>query len=382
MFQALISGMAAFVGINAVGAANRKFYDNMDSSETIKFNTSCIWVLITSVIGVFLFLLLFNEWLQTLLNITSSWIFIALVVCIFNFLIHLRLGQWQVRGEAKKYGVLQVSNSILNLFFTLVLVVIVSLGGSGRVYSYVFSAGAMAIISLILLHKGRLISYKKPEIKHVKEIVKFGFPLIPHVFGIFLLTILDRVIINDRLGLQSAGVYMLAAQISMALLIIFDAINKAYLPWLFDKLSNGNMRDKQQIVKATYIYFIILLFIGLLGFLLGPHFVVLIAGENYKSAGDIIGWLILGQVFGGMYLMVTNYIFYSKETSMLSLVTISTGVFNVFLVYSLVDLYGMVGAGYSFCFSMFMRFIFTWFVAAKKVDMPWFSTSLHKTIKR
>ena len=69
--------------------------------------------------------------------------------------------------------------------------------------------------------------------------------------------------------------------------------------------------------------------------------------------------------------MVTNYIFYSKETKLLSLVTIFTGALNVLLLYVLIPIFGLKGAAYSFCISMSIRFLVTWSIASKKVKMPW-----------
>ena len=78
----------------------------------------------------------------------------------------------------------------------------------------------------------------------------------------------------------------------------------------------------------------------LLAFLIGPWLVTFIAGEEYSRAGEVIGWLALGQGFQGMYLMVTNYIFYSKKTGMLSVVSLSTGLLNLILLIFLVKVLG------------------------------------------
>ena len=180
------------------------------------------------------------------------------------------------------------------------------------------------------------------------------------------------------MGVGAAGIYLLAVQLSSALSIIFDAINKAYVPWLFENLTKNDTAIKFSIVKNTYKYFVLLSVVAVLGFIIGPWGVTFIAGDNFSKAATIIGWLLLGQVFSGMYLMVTNYIFYSKETKLLSLVTIFTGALNVLLLYMLVPMFGLKGAAYSFCASMLIRFIMTWLLANKKVKMPWLFIQVSK----
>ncbi|TWU69332.1 hypothetical protein AYI74_06065 [Shewanella algae] len=229
----------------------------------------------------------------------------------------------------------------------------------------------MGGVCFILLLKGEHLKIVLPKLSDIKNALDFGVPLIPHVFGVFLLSSVDRIIIGHELGLSSAGIYMLAVQVSMALNLIFNSINKAYVPWLYKSLSENNYEIKLYIVKNTYLYFLSLAFIAILGFTLAPIVIGFVVGDKFKIASEYIGWLILGQVFTGMYLMVTNYIFYSKETKILSLITILSGMLHVFMLFLLTPKFGLYGACYSFVFCMAIRFLLVWYLAAKKIKMPW-----------
>ena len=111
----------------------------------------------------------------------------------------------------------------------------------------------------------------------------------------------------------------------------------------------------------------------MLSFFIGPPLIVLIAGEKYEEAGKVIGWLALGQGFQGMYLMVTNYVFYSKRTGLLSVASISSGALNLVLLVVLVRIFGLEGAAIAFATSMGIRFLLTWWIANKRHPMPWFN---------
>lgn len=379
MFQLLIGGLAGFVGLNTVGAAGRKFYDkNISKSELAIYNTNCLWILLFTAVVIVLLTLLFNKEIALLLSIPNHWLYLAITISFSSFILQFRLSQWQIRGEAKKYGVLQVSNSLFNLCGSLIFVVTLSMGAQGRIDALFITGIITAIISFYLLITHELITFSLPNKKSIYEALNFGAPLVPHIFGAFLLSSADRYVINDSLGLGAAGVYLLAVQLSSALSIIFDAINKAYVPWLFENLTKNDTAIKFSIVKNTYKYFVLLSVVAVLGFIIGPWGVTFVAGDNFSKAATIIGWLLLGQVFSGMYLMVTNYIFYSKETKLLSLVTIFTGALNVLLLYVLVPMFGLKGAAYSFCASMLIRFLMTWLLANKKVKMPWLLTRTNK----
>lgn len=105
---------------------------------------------------------------------------------------------------------------------------------------------------------------------------------------------------------------------------------------------------------------------------MAPPLLILIAGEKYSAAVDVIGWLALGQAFHGMYMMVTNYIFYSKRTGLLSLSTITAGLINVWLLMILIPFMGLKGAAIAFAISQSIKFLLTWYIAHLRHPMPWF----------
>lgn len=371
MFQVLTAGLLGFVGFNTVGAAARKYFDKCNRNEIKIYNFNCFYVLFFSSLFLFFLILIFGGDIAEKLSIPYQWLHFALVFSIATFFIQFRLTQWQIRESSKSYALLQVSYSLVNFMFSLFFVAFLMKGGEGRVLSIVISALIMAAFSYCYLMKSRVMIISKLNVKYIKESLSFGLPLVPHVFGMFLLSSIDRVFITKDIGLKEAGIYMIAFQLSLGLQVVFDAINKAYTPYLYKKLKENSKQEKLKIVRATYAYFIALMFLAMLGFLLGPLFITLISTKEYYQAKDVIGFLILGQVFNGMYLMVTNYVFYSKDTLQLSLVTITSGLINIALLIVFIPLYELQGAAYAFCISTCIRFVLTWLLACYKVDMPW-----------
>lgn len=374
MFQTLLGALGAFVGTTFVGAANRKFYDsNIDKKGMAEFIGSCIQLTFIFSIFVFLVLFVFQDEFSEWLSLQPSYVLLAVIVSFCMVIINLRLGQWQIRKKAFKYGVLQISQSLFNMLLSLLLVVVLLKGAEGRINAQIITSIVFAVIALIFLKKDNLLNIFTWRKNYLSEVLKFGIPLMPHIAGGFLLTTVDRFVINKEIGLSEAGIYMVAVQLTAAIGIIFDAINKAYVPWLFEKLTADNLQQKQKIVKLTYIWFSLIITGVVLAFFIGPPIVVFIAGEHYAEAGKVVGWLVLGQGFQGMYLMVTNYIFYSKKTGLLSFASISSGILNLVLLIVLVRFFGLEGAAIAFATSMGIRFLLTWWIAQKRHPMPWFS---------
>lgn len=374
MFQTLLAALSAVTGLSVQGAANRKYYDlDLTREQLRRFIGACLQVLMLSSSVVFLVIMPFHTELARWLGLEPNWVLWAVIASAGSFIVNIRLGQWQVRKQAKPYGILQISQSLFNLLLSLVLVVIMSQGAEGRITAQIWVNTAFAMFALYLLHKDKLLGLTSWSPDYIKEALAFGVPLIPHVAGIFLLNSVDRIVINSQLGLSQAGIYMVAAQLSMVMALVFDAINKAYVPWLFERLKSDIAAEKQKIVKYTYLYFALALLVAALAFAIGPFAVTLIAGNKYAEAGQIIGWLALGQAFNGMYLMITNYIFYSKRTGLLSLASISSGLINVALLLILINFFDLTGAAMALSISMAIRFGLSWWVAQRRHPMPWFN---------
>lgn len=371
MYQVLLVALGGLVGLSVHGAARVKYYDDEISRvELGQFIASCFQILVMTSLGILLVVLPLRHVLAEWLGLTPGWVIWAVVASAAGFVVEMRLGQWQVRKLAWHYGALQVGRSLVNAGMSLLLVVVLLQGASGRIDAQNWTIVAAALVALWLLAKDRLlVKAWRPE--YIREALRFGVPLIPHVFGLFLLGTVDRIMIATKLGLTEAGIYMVAVQLTLAMAIVFAAINNAYVPWLFERLKRNEEAEKRQIVRYTYLYFIVVLVIAGLAFLVGPWLVPWIAGERYAAAGRLVGWLALGQAFAGMYLMVTNYIFFSKRTGLLSLVTISSGVLNILLLVVLIDHLGMKGAAIAFALAMGTRFLLTWWVAYKRYPMPW-----------
>ncbi len=228
MFQVMLGALSAFVGVVFVGAASRKYYDsNLDNESLAEFIGSCIQLIAIFSIVVFSVLFIFQQQFSEWLSLKPNYVLFAVLVASFSAIIRIRLGQWQVKKQAVKYGALQISQSLLNMILSLILVVVLLKGAEGRINAQIIVSSVFLAIALYLLKKDNLLKIFTWRKDYLAEALKFGMPLMPHIAGGFLLTTVDRIVINREIGLAEAGIYMVAVQLTAAVGIVFDAINKA-----------------------------------------------------------------------------------------------------------------------------------------------------------
>ena len=371
VFQVWVALIGAFCGLSVHGAATRKYYDfDQPDKQMGEFISACLSILLLSSSFVFLLVLPFSFWISKTIGLSWHWLMIGIPFAFCNFLVQIRLGQWQVRKQPKKFGVFQISMGLGNMMLSLILVVALTMGVDGRLMGYSGAILTFGLLAVLLLKRDGLI---KPVIRfdYVKEALSYGVPLIPHVMGAFLLVTIDRAVISSKLGLDAAGHYMVAAQLAMVMGIFVESVNKAYVPWLYGKLKDGSQSSKVSVVKFTYGYGAFLVFCAVLAFLIGGEVLVFLAGDRYQPAALLLGWLILAKCMHGMYYTATSYIFYSKRTGLIAKITITTGILNVIMLVLLIDIFGLVGAAWASALSMSIQWLVTWLVAAYLVNMPW-----------
>jgi len=76
-------------------------------------------------------------------------------------------------------------------------------------------------------------------------------------------------------------------------------------------------------------------------------------------------------LFQGFYFMVTNYIFYSKKTYVLSIITITSVIFISILNYFLILKIGILGSAYAMLSIWIFQFLIVFCFSNKIYPMPW-----------
>ncbi len=278
---------------------------------------------------------------------------------------------FQAKKEPINFGKYKISMSIVNISLTLLFVLVFSYGWEGRLFGIVGSFGLFTLIGFIILIKLKLLKLKICIVS-IKKSLAFGVPLIPHsIAGVFLI-MSDRVFLVNMLSESSVGIYSVAFQISSVVTILFGSINQAWAPNLFEKLNqNPSIIEKKEIVKTTYKIMLLMFGITVVSLFVLPYIFDIFIDESYSEGKYIMDYIIIAFLFQGFYYMVTNYIFYSKKTHLLSYITFSMLIIVFISNFILIGLYGIIGAAYTMIIIWILFFFVTWLVSNRVYPMPW-----------
>lgn len=370
MFGIVLSIMGAFTGLSVHGAVSVRYFQ-MEKEQLAQFIGACGTILVASTALTFVAVVAFAGPLAGWTGLPVDWLLVAIVLSGLQFLVNIRLVLYQVTGQAVRYGVFQIGQTLLNAALSLVLILSAGLAWQGRLIGQGVAIAVFGLAALYLMHREGFMRRPRQLRARAGDALRFGVPLVPHALGALLIAAVDRVVITRQLGLASAGVYMVALQMGQVIGLLADSVNKAYAPWLMKRLADADNVPRRAIVRGTYLYFAGIVAVALAVGGLSPWFLPYLVGPSFEQASHIVVYTTLGFAFTGCYYMVTNYIFFASKTSILAVITAVVGVLNVPLTIGLVKMSGTVGAAQAFMLTQALSFVATWWLAHRTHPMPW-----------
>jgi O-antigen/teichoic acid export membrane protein len=366
MFLAVCALLQAFTGLSIHGAVGVEFFKR-DKGSFPTYVGSCMSILGTSTVVAAAVVLAASPWLSKISDLSAGWLVLAVFVGCTQFLSLTRLSIWQSAGEPLRYGVFQVLQTSVNAVLSLYLVLILRWGADGRIWGIVIATILSGLVALASLHRGGWIRWKL-KADFARDALKFGLPLIPHTLGAIAVATADRFILTNKIGVSATGMYVVGVQLAMPMAILGDSINRAFVPWLYEKLAQN---DDMACVAGSY------LFIGaaLIAFVAYAACVWLfgekIVGSVYSEATPIALLLVFAGFFQIAYYAVANYFFYAHRTGTLTIITSVSGALYVLAAWLTVDSFGMYGLAVCFLITQLTIFTLVWIAAAKIRRMPW-----------
>lgn len=369
MFQVYLQIVAPFVGVNAYSALSVDYF-RYDERERRALIRTAVNLAALSTGGCFLVLAVSEPLLVRTLGLPAEWLFVGILTAAAQFVVTLVLTLWQMEGRALWYGVFQIMLTATNVIVSLFLVIAVGMRWQGMLIGVATASAVFALVGLGVLARRGALGLRLDR-KYTIEILKFGIPLIPHALGAWVIAATDRLLITNMVGMAATGEYVVGYQIGMVIGVLQDAFNRAWTPFLFERLTRGGASVKASLVRYTYIYFIVIsvLVAGLS--LVAPPAMSVFVGKAFGGATKFVFWIALGYGVNGMYKMVVNYVFYVKKTHILSWLTVGAAVLNVVLNLLLIRALGPVGAAVATAVSFAALFAAAWVLSARVYPMPW-----------
>lgn len=324
--------------------------------------------------GLFLFLIiltiltsvsfLFSHKISNFANLPFFWFLLIIMIVALQFFTTLRKSLWQISDKPQKYAYFSIGLSLIKNLSGLLIIVYTSFGWKGIIIGHLIGQFVFFIYSLSTFFKEKLI-VNIFSVDNIIDLLKIGTPLSLHRFGAWLSDSLNRIVIGSLIGVSATGSYGIGATFGIIVTIIQDAFNRAYVPYLFKNLKIYSEEVRKKLVKTTIYFYLVLLIIASFISFFGYFFVGYIFGDQYNETKHFIVPLVFAAGFNGLYKIHANYIFFTKKTYKLMLITLLMGFVNIVLVYYLVQSYEILGAAYATFLIQLISYLMTFYISNK-----------------
>lgn len=243
------------------------------------------------------------------------------------------------RVEERSLGFVAASltNILLTVAATVLLVVVLERGAVGVIVGN--------FTGTLLVYLG-LLGYRRYQLgfqfsrRLLREMNRFGLPLVPSALALWLLNFSDRFLLNGLADTGEVGVYSIAVRIASALMLLLVAFRMAWPAFAYSISDDDEARNTYSLV-LTYLVYVASWLALTLG-LLAPWLVRLL-DPAYARASPLVAPLAFATVAYAAYVVVAIGVGRAKQTQFNWVITGAGALVSVALNLILVPRYGAEG---------------------------------------
>ena len=260
----------------------------------------------------------------------------------------------------------------LNIYF----IVFCNLGVLGILLSTLITASSTTLILVVPINVKIGIKFSWAKIK---EMAKFGLPLIPTQFGAFIVHLSDRFFIKGYCSIADAGLYSLGYKFgAIPSNFISAPFNQVWQPRRFEIYKEPNAEET---FGRIFTYFVGLIFFAGLGVsVLTKDVLILMADEKYWSAYKIVPIIVLATTIFTFHYHLNMGILIAKKTKYLAYINFSNGGLILILNFLLIPRYGVYGAAYATLIAFIYKIALTYYFSSKYYKISFESLRIAKIL--
>jgi len=241
----MVALLGSFMLLSAPGAINLEYFRQDQGEEN--FPTYISSALVNPLI-LFLILtgltFLIGPTIASWLKISVHWIYLIPLLSLTTLLPQVISIIYQARSQPFQYAAYNLSMTVLDLLFSILLIVGLSMNWEGRLIGNFGTKILFGLLAFFLLYRSGLLRFKF-NWSYSKDALFFGLPLILHILSANVMDLSDQLFIREMVGRDELGVYSIGYKVGMIILILQAAVVMAWQPFLFGKLKTITQEKKK-----------------------------------------------------------------------------------------------------------------------------------------
>ena len=348
-----------YLAYGCFNTAMVRFEDDRDSY------IASVQGLCTVLAGAFLviYLPLRHYWNQ-IFELPTEMVLLMVAEVVGMFALSCWYGKLRFVYKYKQVALLTLLISVISPLIAYFLVMAGPEKGYARIIGYaavtIAFGGALYVWNL---YRGKTFYHEK----YWRYALSFHVPLIPYYLSQVVFNQSDRIMISHYCGKEKAAIYGVACSLALVLTFVLNAINDAYVPWIFKKLKTGETKENHKIANMLALLMAVLL-LGVIA--LAPEIILVLAGKQYWEACFAVAPVAMSMLLLFYAQLFINIQFYYEEKGKLVYASVGAAVLNVVLNALLIPKMGYIAAAYTTLFS-YLVFAGANYVAMRLTMKKW-----------
>ncbi|MBN2009924.1 polysaccharide biosynthesis C-terminal domain-containing protein, partial [candidate division KSB1 bacterium] len=307
-------------------------------------------------------------------NEFSLYLKIISFTCFFQITSLIPFQIYRAKLQSVKFIVVSIIGFVIQIILNIYLVVGLKLGVKGVLIGNAVSTLAIFLVNIALTKE---VLFLNISLVQLKDLVKFGMPLILVAIANWILQISDRILLEKLASTEELGLYSLGFRFaSILLVVVIGPFSTAWGAYCFQIAKKENAKEVFSKV-ATY-WLLILSFFGIGLLVFSPLVIKIMAAQPFWRAQKVLLPLIFMGVVSGMYTILDLGVNIAKKTKYMAYI-VGVGAFvNVALNYLLIPGYGMLGAAFASFFTFVLIMAITYHVSQRLYFIPFEKMKLFK----
>lgn len=264
---------------------------------------------------------------------------LAILNNFFDVLSIIPLVVYRVNDNAKSFVLVNVSRTIFQYLFVLLLLVKYDMGLIGSYYGKLLANIPFLVIFIIIIIKNSNFRF---DFKILKKALKFSIPLLPGSISYILITLSDRVILERYISLNDLGIYSVAFTLALALNVVTQSIYKAIEPMVFKDFNSDNFSETNSKLYTIYLFLVILFGFGLS--LFSKEVFLIATSPDFLNGYKIVPFMLISVIISASNLYLDMLLIAAGKQKIISYTTILSGIISVILNFTLIPIFGFYGA--------------------------------------
>ncbi len=372
MFETAVSVIYIFAILGLDQAYMRYYYEpDINRPALLK---RCLVPAVAIVTGLSLVYIIFSDAANSFLFGENGTDVIILVI-IYTFIsVFERFFFLDVRMQqnGRLYSNINIIEKVLSVLT--IIAAFYFLGNDFRVglYALVLPWGSTTLFLMIryfVLGKQGRIRYEGSYVPSGRELIAYGLPFITVLLMEWALSSCDKLALRAFSSFEELGIYTSAMKIIVLLLTFKNTFIAYWSPVAMERFEAGVTDGNKAFFRRSYELVVFLCTAAATCLILFRKVIVMLLGEEYRSAEKVIPFLTLMPIFAMMFEITNQSIKFAKKGRYLNIASLVAIVVNIGGNYLLVPMLGGLGAALTTGVSYFAYFAIGSFFAEKCINV-------------